>query len=617
MMGWLALCSLLGLALGASALGAAPESAAAPGAGPKALPRLRVSENHRFLVTEDGRPFFYLADTAWELFHRLSREEVDRYLADRAAKGFTVIQAVALAELDGLTVPNRDGFLPLVDGDPARPDVRPGPRDDYWDFVDEVLAAAEAKRLYVGLLPTWGKYVTSDGFNGKVDGIFTAAKAQAYGQFLGTRYKDRTNLVWILGGDRAPSTPEARAVWRAMARGIALGVSGKEDYGRCLMTYHTVGPGNASDYVHDEPWLGFTSIQSSHGDRILNWPMIEQDYRREPTKPVIDLETCYPDAFIRPEWLPALLRAGATSRGPATDDHARRAAYWSVFSGACGHTYGHNSIWQMYAPGRAAVLNPKAFWYDALDAPSARQMGYLRGLMESRPFLSRVPDQSLLASDPGDDVDHVAATRGDGYAMVYTPDGKPFRVRLDRLSGKQVKACWYDPRTGKAHVIGQFERSGDREFVPPGTPGVGNDWVLVLDDPQAGRGPPRPAFAPYDWQGFGGFDTHKWGGFLLANNRWGGGNGRMWFKEGERTWSFWTDHSDDLDKGQVKSFPHAGIGWFWGDWAPNKALPVKLGELAVAKSDWTVVLPEKAPGQSYVVYYQLYTSAVPDPKTWR
>jgi len=232
----------------------------------------------------------------------------------------------------------------------------------------------------------------------------------------------------------------------------------------------------------------------------------------------------------------------------------------------------------MYAPGRAAVLNPKAFWYDALDAPSARQMGYLRGLMESRPVLSRVPDQSLLASDPGDDADHVAATRGDGYAMIYTPDGKPFKVHLDRLSGKQVRACWYDPRTGKARAIGQFERQGDREFVPPGTPGVGNDWVLVLDDPQAGRGPPRPAFAPYDWQGFGGFDTHKRAGFLLANNRWGGGNGRMWFKQGEHTWSFWTEHADDLDQGQVKSFPHAGIGWFWGDWAPNKALPVKLGE---------------------------------------
>jgi hypothetical protein len=458
------------------------------------LPRLRVSENHRFLATEDGRPFFYLADTAWELFHRLSREEVDRYLSDRAAKGFTVIQAVALAELDGLTVPNRDGFVPLVDGDPEHPDVRLGPRNDYWDFVDEVLSSAEAKGLYVGLLPTWGKYVTSDGFNGKVDGIFTPAKALAYGQFLGTRYKDRTNLVWILGGDRAPSTPQARAVWRALAKGVALGVSGQEDYGRCLMTYHTVGPGNASDYVHDEPWLGFTSIQSSHGDRILNWPMIERNYRREPTKPVIDLESCYPDAWIPAEWLPAPLRAGMTSRGPATDDHARRAAYWSVFSGACGHAYGHNSIWQMYAPGRTPVLEPKAFWFDALDAPSATQMGTLRRLIESRPFLTQAPDASLLADGPGEEFEHVAALRGNGYAMVYTPCGKPFSARMDKLSGKERKAWWFNPRSGEVVAIGEFTSAGEREFAPPDL-GEGLDWVLVLDDANRRYPPPGAAAA--------------------------------------------------------------------------------------------------------------------------
>jgi hypothetical protein len=88
----------------------------------------------------------------------------------------------------------------------------------------------------------------------------------------------------------------------------------------------------------------------------------------------------------------------------------------------------------------------------------------------------------------------------------------------------------------------------------------------------------------------------------------------MWFKEGEDTWSFWTEHSDSLNGGHVKSFPHAGVGWMWGDWAPNKALPIPLGDIAIAKSDWIVTLPEREPNQSYVVYYQLYTSAMPDPK---
>jgi len=103
------------------------------------MPRLKVSENRRFLVYEDGRPFFYLGDTAWELVHRLNREEADRYLEDRARKGFTVIQTVALAELDGLHDPNPYGHRPLVDDDPGRPDVREGPADDYWDHVDYVV----------------------------------------------------------------------------------------------------------------------------------------------------------------------------------------------------------------------------------------------------------------------------------------------------------------------------------------------------------------------------------------------------------------------------------------------------------------------------------------------
>jgi hypothetical protein len=70
-----------------------------------ATPRLQVSQNRRFLVTAEGQPFFWLGDTAWELFHRSNREDADKYLENRSEKGFTVIQAVAIAELDGHTVP--------------------------------------------------------------------------------------------------------------------------------------------------------------------------------------------------------------------------------------------------------------------------------------------------------------------------------------------------------------------------------------------------------------------------------------------------------------------------------------------------------------------------------
>ena len=110
---------------------------------------LKISENRRFVVRADGSPFFWLGDTAWELFHRLNREEADLYLETRAAQGFTVIQAVALAELDGLNTPNAYGHRPLVGTDPASPDVREGADNDYWDHVDYVVAKANSLGLWI------------------------------------------------------------------------------------------------------------------------------------------------------------------------------------------------------------------------------------------------------------------------------------------------------------------------------------------------------------------------------------------------------------------------------------------------------------------------------------
>src|SRR5689334_19645864 len=116
-----------------------------------AAPRVKVSEDHpHFLATTDGKPFFYLGDTAWELFHRLDREEAERYLRNRAEKRFTVIQAVLLAELDGLNTPNPYGHTPLADNDPTRPN------EEYFKHVDWVVNKADELGLVIGMLPTWG-----------------------------------------------------------------------------------------------------------------------------------------------------------------------------------------------------------------------------------------------------------------------------------------------------------------------------------------------------------------------------------------------------------------------------------------------------------------------------
>ncbi|MEZ4682809.1 MAG: DUF4038 domain-containing protein [Caldilineaceae bacterium] len=142
------------------------------------LPRLQVSDNQRFLVTSANAPFFWLGDTAWELFHRLTREEAAFYFAARQRQRFNVIQAVALAEFDGLDQPNVYGERPLHDNDPTRPN------EAYFAYVDELIDLAAAHNLYIGLLPTWGDKVNRRQWGvGPV--IFDEQNAQLYGQFWG------------------------------------------------------------------------------------------------------------------------------------------------------------------------------------------------------------------------------------------------------------------------------------------------------------------------------------------------------------------------------------------------------------------------------------------------
>ncbi len=429
------------------------------------MQRLQVSKNRRFLTKEDGTPFFWLGDTAWELFHRASREEAQLYLENRAERGFTVIQAVALAEHDGLRVPNAYGCLPLgtdTNGnyDPTQPEVTAGDDYDYWDHVDYIIDLAASLGLYIGLLPTWGDKYNQKWGKGPV--VFDADSARVYGSWLGQRYRDRPNIVWVLGGDRPLETAGHFSVVNAMAWGIKEG-----DKGTHLMTFHPMGGYSSSYHVHDEEWLDFNMIQSGHGKRHMdNYQMIASDYAREPRKPTLDGEPRYEDH-------PVGFKA---ENGYFDAADVRQAAYWSVFAGGFGVTYGHHSIWSMTTePSDYFIMD----WKRAIVRPGGEQLQHLRRLMESRSFLERVPDQDLLAHNyPG--ANHLQATRGSDYAFIYTPNGLAIEVVLGKLTGSQVRAHWYNPRSGEMKPIGVFANEGVLSFSPPSS-GRGQDWVLVLD----------------------------------------------------------------------------------------------------------------------------------------
>jgi hypothetical protein len=436
---------------------------------------LRVSEDGRHLVEADGKPFLYLADTAWQLFHRLGPEEAERYLEDRAAKGFTVVQAVVLAELGGLETTNAASGHAIVEGDPGRPDRA------YFEHVDHVVARAEALGLTVGMLPTWGdKWHSRQNHPGPR--VFDPDNAGAWGRFIGERYGGRA-VIFILGGDRNPETEEDYAIVRAMAGGLKATAPDN------LVTYHPRGPGRSSDFFHEEDWLDFNMIQSSHTGRGSdNGVHVTHDRALVPTKPTLDGEPRYEAIgvdFYMEGAHPAL-------RFDAAD--ARMAAYRPLLAGAAGHTYGNNNVWQMWSPDHPPVLGAGTPWSEALDHPGAFQMGHLRRLFESRPWPRLVPDQGfLLSANPAGAAFVRAAVAADrSFAFVYTPEGAPFVVDQGRIGAPELTYWWFDPRYGRAYPVHTGTGTAAQAFTPPSS-GPGRDWVLVIDDPRRGFPPPGQA----------------------------------------------------------------------------------------------------------------------------
>jgi len=430
--------------------------------------KLRVSQNHRFLEYEDGTPFLYLGDTAWQLFHRLTREETDLYLRNRAEKGFTVIQAVVLQSGKDLAAPNAYGDPPLVGSDPAKPN------EAYFKHVDYVVAKAQALGLFVGMLPTWGGNWKR--YNSKPPYVFDTNNARAYGVYLGKRYKDKP-IIWILGGDGGVYLEEEKEIIAAMAKGLQEG-----DGGTHLITFHPRGPGQSSDYFQQAPWLDFNMNQSSHGAHDHdNGLLIDHDYSLKPQKPTLDGEPRY-------ETMPVGFYYKNASRYDRFDDYdVRQAAYWSMLAGACGHTYGNNNVWQFWTASREPAFYANVPWRPSLDHAGAFQMGYLRALFESRPYQKLVPDQSIIVDGPrqGGARIRAAVARDSSFAFFYSPRGENFTVDRSRIKGPRIREIWYDPRYGAAYDVHTTDNTTFQTYTPP-TSGRGNDWVLIIEDVSKG-----------------------------------------------------------------------------------------------------------------------------------
>ena len=425
----------------------------------------KLTVKGRYLSWEDGKPFFYLGDTAWEMLHKLSREEVDHYLSVRSRQGFTAIQTVALAEQEGVTVPNYYGRLPLhfteEMPDPEKPDTEG--EYSYWEHVDYIVKQAEQYGLFVTLLPTWG-----DKFNkcwGVGPEIFTPENAESYGKWLAQRYANSPNIIWMLGGDR-PIEEHHRKIMDAMARGIRANDQNH------LITFHPMGDHASTDYVCDAAYIDFHTAQTGHGvSQCYRSDEIMREMASKTEKPFMDSEARYEDH-------PACFNAELAYFW--NDADVRQNAYWDVLAGACGHTYGNHAVWSMNRQLTSYCPNT---WKEALSHPGATQMRYVKELRYSRDYFSLHYDPSLLCGNY-EGMAHMVASVGDGYGYVYLPLGLPVTVDLSKISGANcVRAFWFDPRTGTETLFSVLPAQGKTTLVPPSS-GKGCDWILILEGHQ-------------------------------------------------------------------------------------------------------------------------------------
>jgi hypothetical protein len=425
---------------------------------PQAKPRfpVAVSQDRRYLVDEAGSPYLIVGDSPWSLSTNLSVSDMDYYFADRQAKGFnTALVGLLVSTYIGgrEDLSTYDGLRPFTSGTGASSDLST-PNSAYWARMDTMVKVAEKHGITLMLVPVeTGVLIPLLQHNG-------LSKDFAYGAFLGSRYKDSPNVIWISGNDYWATNWGNDPYVVAVARGI-----------RSTDPHHiqTVELDVETSSVDNSNWVSLINLNAVYTytptyDRMLK---------------------AYDDPHRFPLFMAeANYEFENNTGGPATTDETlRRQEYWAMTSGAGGQLYGNCYTWRLPSD-----------WKSHLDTKAVRELGYVTSLYVSLPWHKLIPDRghTLVTAgygecpSDGDVLESTCATAAstdDGrLAVVYTPAIKSLTVDLARFEGP-VTARWYDPTTGIfTPVAGSpFAGRSTHDFSPSGNNAAGDgDWVLVL-----------------------------------------------------------------------------------------------------------------------------------------
>lgn len=408
---------------------------------------LHPVEGQRYLVDAAGRPFLIVGDSAWSLLTQLTIEDAELYLSDRQAKGFNTILVNLLEHKYADNTPkNVYGDGPFkTDGDFS------APNDRYFDYVERVLRDAAQKEFLVLLAPAY------TGASGGDEGWYREMEAsgldklRSYGRYVGNRFKNFKNIIWVHVGDYNPPN---KKLSQAVAEGI------REISPNSLHTAHN-GPG-------------------THG--LGYWCASEIP---------IGIDTLYTYAPVAAEAallaenkkMPFfLVESRYENERDGTPLRTRIQAWQAVLSGAAGQVFGNSPIW--YFNAKAADPQPMQ-WKTALDSPGALGISHLRNLLFSLPWFTLEPDSNrklLVGGALDGHFQAVAARSADGkFAIIYVPSPRPFAVDTKQIAGDLFIGRWFDPAAGEFFDLDLKPQStsGRQEFNAPGCSREG-DWALLL-----------------------------------------------------------------------------------------------------------------------------------------
>lgn len=399
---------------------------------------------------EDGKPFFWLGDTAWELLSKLDMSDILVYLRNRKELGFNVIQTILCFN-----------FLDEYED------------EDYFKKVLDVIRQAKNLGIYIALFPLWGRYLKN--------AILDEGQINSYFDFIIDYFKEEENLIWVLGGD---------------IRGDfnfdffnSLGEKLKKNNPERLVTFHPFGRTGSYLWFNNCKWLDFNMFQSGHrrddqlnvkaqDDNYLddanfgesNYKYVIKSLSYKPLKPCLDAEPSYEGVvqglhdISQPYW---------------EAYHIRRYAYFGVLEGACGFSYGNNAVIQFYDGKGFGSYGVRETWKEAIHAPGGAELKILKDLFYEFDFTKGLPHPELVLMQ-GAMTDRISCFAGDNYLICYTYVGNEIVLNFDNYKNKNMAAYWVNPENGFKSYIGTYNNKTKLAFKPVRRRELSNDWVLIL-----------------------------------------------------------------------------------------------------------------------------------------